>query len=298
MNEAAPTAEDRPEPGDDPGVYQVIAVRMGSRETKRSDVFLNYHLYGEPDGPARVDYFFWILRNKHRTVIVDTGFSSRAGRDRGRELLVHPRQALVELGVDPDDVADVILTHGHYDHIGNADLFPRATLHMAETEYQFWISPTAAQTQFSYYSEKPEIDYLRQCHRNGKLNLFSGHCSPAPGLDVTEVGGHTPGQAMVRLQTTAGSVLLASDAVHFFEELERDMPFIAVSSLPEMYDIFRQLREEARTTDVIIVPGHDPDVLLRFAHYEDALNGNAVTIGELPTSGPSRGAPCLRTNSR
>lgn len=257
---------------------------MGTRATKRSDVFLNYHLYGEPDGPAEVDYFFWILRNQHRTVIVDTGFSQSAGLKRDRELLLHPRQALVELGIEPEEVDDVILTHGHYDHIGNADLFPQATLHMAEAEYRFWTSPTAEHTQFAYYAEQAEIAYLRRCHREGKLSLFAGHCSPAPGLDVVEVGGHTPGQAMVRLQTTAGPVILASDAVHFYEELERDMPFIAISSLPEMYDVFLQLRDQARTTDLIVVPGHDPDVLRRFTPYEAALGGNAVTIGDVPVS--------------
>ncbi|WP_258803558.1 N-acyl homoserine lactonase family protein [Pseudarthrobacter sp. NS4] len=257
---------------------------MGTRATKRSDVFLNYHLYGEPDGPAKVDYFFWILRNQHRTVIVDTGFSPRAGLKRDRELLLHPRQALMELSIEPDDVNDVILTHGHYDHIGNADLFPQATFHMAEAEYRFWNSPTAAHTQFSHYAEEVEIGYLRQRHHAGKLNLFRGQCSPAPGLEVVEVGGHTPGQAMVRLQTTAGPVILASDAVHFYEELERDMPFIAISSLPEMYDVFLHLRDQARAANAIIVPGHDPDVLHRFTPHESALGGNAVTIGDLPVS--------------
>lgn len=283
-------ANDRqgPAPIDGADWYQVIAVRMGTRATKRSDVFLNYHLYGEPDGPAEVDYFFWILRNENRTVIVDTGFSTSAGLKRGRELLLHPRRALVDLGIDPDTVEDVILTHGHYDHIGNADLFPRATLHMAEAEYRFWTSPTAEHIQFSYYAEQAEIAYLRQRHHGGKLRLFTGQCSPAPGLDVVEVGGHTPGQAMVRLQTTAGPVMLASDAVHFFEELERDMPFTAISNLPEMYDVFKDLRDQARTTDLIIVPGHDPAVLRRFIPYEGALDGNAVTIGDLPVSRPAK----------
>jgi glyoxylase-like metal-dependent hydrolase (beta-lactamase superfamily II) len=235
-----------------------------------------------------VDYFFWILRNKHRTVIVDTGFSASAGLKRGRELLLDPYQALVELGIDADAVEDVILTHGHYDHIGNADLFPRATLHMAEAEYRFWTSPTAKHTQFSYYTERAEIAYLRQRHREGKLKLFTGQCFPVPGLHLVEVGGHTPGQAMVRLQTTVGPVVLASDAVHFYEELERDMPFTAISNLPEMYDVFKDLRDLARTTDLTIVPGHDPAVLLRFTPYDGALGGNAVTIGDLPVSRPAK----------
>ncbi|MCT9627189.1 MBL fold metallo-hydrolase [Pseudarthrobacter equi] len=103
---------------------------------------------------------------------------------------------------------DVILTHGHDNHIGNAHLFPRATFHVAESEHRFRTSLTAAHTQFSYYAEEEEIGYLRERHRGGKLKPFRGRCSRAPGLDVLEVGRRTPGQAMVRLQTTAGPVRL------------------------------------------------------------------------------------------
>lgn len=260
--------------------YQVIAVRMGTRTTLRSDVYLNYHLYGERDGPAVVDYYFWVIRNNRHTVIVDTGFSAAAGWKRNRDLLIHPRAALEELGIDPAAVQHVVLTHGHYDHIGNADIFTGATLHMAESEYRFWTSPTAAHTQFSYFSEPEELDHLRISHESGRLRLFSGRTEPVPGVEVVEVGGHTPGQSVVYAPTSEGLVLLASDAVHFYEELERDMPFIAVSDLPAMYSAFQHIREESRTRKIIIVPGHDPEVLHRFEPLATGLHGNAITIGQ------------------
>jgi glyoxylase-like metal-dependent hydrolase (beta-lactamase superfamily II) len=261
-------------------IYQVIAVRMGTRATLRSDVYLNYHLYGERDGPAVVDYYFWVIRNQRHTVIVDTGFSAAAGGKRNRDLIIHPRAALEELDIDPAKVQHVILTHGHYDHIGNADIFTAATLHMAESEYRFWTSPTSAHTQFSYFSEPQELDHLRIGLESGRLRLFSGRTEPVPGVEIVEVGGHTPGQAMVYAPTTDGLVLLASDAVHFYEELERDMPFTAVSDLPAMYRAFNHIREESRTRKIIVVPGHDPDVLHRFEPFKGGLYGNAITIGQ------------------
>ena len=42
--------------------HEVLIVRYGARTTTRSDVFLNYHAYGEPDGPMEMDYFFWVIR--------------------------------------------------------------------------------------------------------------------------------------------------------------------------------------------------------------------------------------------
>lgn len=135
---------------------------------------------------------------------------------------------------------------------------------MAESEYSFWTSPAARHTQFSYYSEEREIDYLRACASEGRLHLFTGSTSIAPGIRAEEVGGHTPGQAVVRIAAGDRDVLLASDAVHFYEELERDMPFTAVSDLPAMYAVFASIRSRSGNGELIVVPGHDPDVLVRF----------------------------------
>ncbi|MGO4147589.1 N-acyl homoserine lactonase family protein [Paenarthrobacter sp. YAF11_1] len=264
----------------DTELYEVIAVRVGTRDTHRSDVYLNYHLYGERDGPAVVDYFFWILRNSKRTVIVDTGFGTEAGERRGRHLLLHPVEALERLGIHPGSVKDLVVTHGHYDHVGNVDLFPSATIHMAESEYEFWTSPVAGNTQFSYYSEDHEIDQLRRAGNERRLRLFTGETSVASGIRLVEVGGHTPGQAMVYVSTTEGVVLLASDAVHFYEELERDMPFTAISDLPRMYEVFENLRGGADKTYCVLIPGHDRDVLMRYPQCEDLPPGEAIVIGK------------------
>jgi glyoxylase-like metal-dependent hydrolase (beta-lactamase superfamily II) len=264
--------------------YRLVAVRVGTRATERSDVYLNYRLYGEDDGPATVDYYFWVLQGTERTVVVDTGFGEEAGLRRGRTLLLQPAEALRRLGIDPATVEDVIVTHGHYDHIGNLGLFPRARIHMAESEYLFWTSPTAGHVQFSFYSEEAEIDQLRLAEAQGRLKLFSGETAPAPGLRLVEVGGHTPGQAIVYVPTSDGEVLLASDAVHFYEELERDMPFTAVSDLPAMYDAFAFIREDVRQRGLTVLPGHDADVLTRFRACEELPTGAGIAIGIAPTN--------------
>ena len=55
--------------------YEVVVVKHGTRATRRSDVFLNHQLYGEPDGPFTVDYHLWILRSGTHTVLAHTGFA-------------------------------------------------------------------------------------------------------------------------------------------------------------------------------------------------------------------------------
>jgi glyoxylase-like metal-dependent hydrolase (beta-lactamase superfamily II) len=59
------------------------------------------------------------------------------------------------------------------------------------------------------------------------------------------------------VSTAAGPVVLASDAVHYYEELERDRPFSTVASLADMYAAFDQIRDLARD-GALVVAGHDP----------------------------------------
>jgi hypothetical protein len=85
--------------------YEVLAVRYGTRQARAAEVFLNYHVYHEPDRPLGMDYFFWVARNPARSVLIDTGFSPAAGAARGRTMLMDTVPALHAAGLTPDGVA-------------------------------------------------------------------------------------------------------------------------------------------------------------------------------------------------
>ncbi len=77
-------------------------------------------------------------------------------------------------------------------------------------------------------------------------------------------------------------MLLASDAIHYYEEYERDMPFVAVADLVAMYGGFDLIRAMVAEGSVQhLVSGHDPDTLARFTPMGGALAGAAATIGDL-----------------
>ncbi len=244
----------------------VLAVKYGHRVTSRAESYLNFHLYGEPDADLDIDYFFWVIKDNDRVVLVDTGFTPEAGDRRRRVHYSTPAQALPSLGISPDEVSAVVITHGHWDHTGNVSQFPHAELIMTEAEYAFWTSPLAARPQFAAHSEPEEIALLRQARAEGRLTLFAGQHAVAAGIELTEVGGHTPGQLIASVATDdGGTVVLASDALHFYEEVERDRPFSVLADLPAMYrayDTLAQLASEPRTR---LVAGHDPLVRARFA---------------------------------
>lgn len=255
------------------GTREVLAVRYGSRVTTRAETFLNYHLYGEPDGKVDVDYFFWVIRDGDGTaILVDTGFAPAVGDRRRRSWHTTPADALPGLGVDPAAVRTVIVTHAHWDHIGNLHQFPRAEIVMSRAEYEFWTGPIARRVQFAAHAEPDELACLEAARAEGRLTLISGRHTAAPGVGLVEVGGHTPGELIVTVAAGAARVVLASDALHFYEEAERDRPFAILADLPEMYRTYDLLALLATEPQTWLVAGHDPAVRDRFAPYRGDPN--------------------------
>lgn len=239
---------------------------------------MNYSFYGEPDGPHTTDYYFWVLRQGTEVVVVDTGYSKLEADKRGRAVLIDPITAMRELGIDPEAGHPVVVTHAHYDHIGNLEAFSNSPVHIAHEEVEFWTSDLADMRLFAHYGDGSTRRALAAADADGRLHAFDGAVDIAPGVRAYTVGGHTPGQAIVSVETSIGTVLLASDAVHFHEEIERDMLFESMTDLPSAFRAFATIRELA---PALIVSGHDDSELDRHTPLGGALDGFAVTIGEL-----------------
>lgn len=251
-------------------------VRHGTHRTRRSNVFLNYPFYGEPDGPFTLDYFLWVLRRGDEVIVVDTGYSSAGAAARGRTVVIDPLEALRRLGIDPASGVPVVVTHAHYDHIGNLPAFTASPVHIARSEMEFWTSELATRLLFSHFGDPREVDELRRIEAEGRLRPFTGSATIAEGVELVEAGGHTPGQAMVVVETSEGRVLIASDAAHFVEELERDMPFASMADVPQAYRVLERIRQ---TDAVHVLTGHDAGTLAALEPLGEPLPGLAAVVG-------------------
>jgi glyoxylase-like metal-dependent hydrolase (beta-lactamase superfamily II) len=256
--------------------HRVYAVRYAHREARRRD-----HFYGQDphDGPMAIDYFVWaIVAEDGRAVVVDAGFTPETAAERERELLADPVEVLAKLGVIAADVRDVVLTHLHYDHSGHLAAFPNARFWVQDKEMAFWTGRYAARGEIGHIVTPADIVELVRLNFGRRVRFVDGDEEMAPGITLHRVGGHAPGLQVVRVETAGGPVILASDATHFYANLQDDRPFAIVHSLPGMYGAFDRLRELAGGDDDRIVPGHDPLVLERFAPPAPELTGLVVEI--------------------
>ena len=260
--------------------YEVFAIRYATLERRTNDNFVLRDLH---DGPMPLDYFVWLIRGHGRTILVDTGFDEPAAQARGRNLLIHPTAALRAFGVEPDAIQDVILTHLHYDHAGNLGRFPNAVFHLQDAEMAYATGRCMCHGLLRHpYDVEDIVGMVRRVY-DGRARFHDGDAVLADGISVHLAPGHTRGLQAVRVATARGHVVLASDASHFYANLERGNPFPVVVDIGQGLESHRRLLQLADSPEHI-VPGHDPEVTRRYRRV-DIEGIEAFVLHEPPQGG-------------
>lgn len=222
-----------------------------------------------PDDENRISMAMRVLvaRGNGRTVVVDTG----AGAGYGTKLesiyaferTVSPADWLAPLGIKPEDVTDVIITHLHFDHAGGAAVpgegewrlaFPYAEHHIQRTQWEHARNPNP-RDRASYFPERIEL-----IGRKGALALHDGDWSLAPGLDILSFNGHTPGQHLPLFTGGKQALFYSADLIptsaHFPIPYIMSYDLDPVRSMDEKTGIL----EQAARGDWTLCFEHDPAV--------------------------------------
>ena len=254
-------------------VYEVYAVKYAHHERRAAENFIGGAPGGDAhDGPMPLDYFVWLVRGAGREILVDTGFSAAVAARRGRNHIRCPTEGLRLLDVDARQLKDVVITHLHYDHVGNFDLFPAATFHLQDLEMRYATGRYMGKPFFSGAYDVEDVAGMVRRAYAGRVRFHDGDSQLAPGVSVHLIGGHTMGLQAVRVRTRRGWMVLASDASHFYRNMEECRPFPIVWSAADMIEGYRRLLELAESPGHVI-PGHDPLVLVRYPSPSAATQG-------------------------
>lgn len=261
-----------------PPVYEVYAIRYATREGRRQDNFIG----GDPhEGPMRMDYFFWLIVGKDRRFVVDCGFTAEVAAQRKRTYLRNPVDALMLFGIDAAEVEDVILTHLHYDHVGNFARFPKARFHLQEPELAYATGKYMRHPFLSHAFELEDVVGVVRLNYGGRVVFYCGDAELAPGVRLHLAGGHSAGLQFVSVNTARGWVVLASDTTHYYENMDSGRPFTTTFHVGDTLEGYDRLRAIAPGPEHI-VPGHDPMVMQLYPAPSPELDGIAVRLDVMP----------------
>jgi glyoxylase-like metal-dependent hydrolase (beta-lactamase superfamily II) len=250
--------------GESGKIQSMVSVRYGERVVRKSDVFYDYSSYGEPDGDLHMDYNFWVMRSGDKVILMDTGYDIAAHDWLGEISVMPTPEALKLIGLDPLAVDMVITSHFHYDHIGYLGLFENAQVISGQAEYDYWFGKRDANALEGEFTTAENLVPVEKAQKEGRLRLISEPTEVLPGITVYQVGGHCPGEVIALIETESGPFILASDAAHFYEQLENEWPFFAFTNLDEMRNALAFILKLAKETGATVIPGHDGRTRQRF----------------------------------
>jgi glyoxylase-like metal-dependent hydrolase (beta-lactamase superfamily II) len=153
----------------------------------------------------------FVVRSGGKPILIDAGWGSDGPR-KGNTL-----STLLELGIAPGDIEQVLVTHMHLDHIsglirdGNA-VFPNASLHISRPEFEYWVVKGADAT-----AEYVELARKVAAAYDGKVVLFDFGDVVAPGITAESAVGHTPGHTAFNIDAGGKRVTIMGDAMHAAE---------------------------------------------------------------------------------
>jgi glyoxylase-like metal-dependent hydrolase (beta-lactamase superfamily II) len=231
---------------------------------------------GDPARKLSIAMTVWLIRGNGRNILVDSGFyRPQFFKDWKVEAFLKPSDAVAQSGVTPavkpEDITDVIITHMHWDHADGMDLFPRARIWVQKDEYNYYTGEAWQQPRTHGGIDPDDVLAAVKLNLAGHLGLVNGDAQEIlPGITCYTGGKHTFQSQYVGVNTKAGTVILASDNMYLYENLEKHSPIAqtldAASNL-RAQDRMRQLAASPR----LIVPGHDPAVFEKFPRVSERV---------------------------
>jgi glyoxylase-like metal-dependent hydrolase (beta-lactamase superfamily II) len=226
-------------------------------------------LHADSTRKQNLAFIVWALRptgDPHRVVLFDAGFYRdkfvKAWKPTG---FVRPSEAIAKIGLTPDAVTDIIISHVHWDHLDGADLFPRAKIWIQKDEYEHYVDADGRPKANTIdTADAAMLDHLKKA---GRVVLIDGDNKEImPGITVYTGGRHTYASQYLGVKTAKGTVVLASDNAYTYENLATHASIAQTFSPADtIANLAAQDRMHRIASDAsLILPGHDPEIFTRF----------------------------------
>ena len=242
--------------------YEIYAIRYATLPN-----FAVSSLVEGADRSRKLDIamMVWLIRGNGRTILFDSGFYRDQFMKQWHPAdYVKPSEAIAKLGLKPEDITDVIVSHMHWDHADGIDLFPKAKIWLQKDELEYYAGQ-AWQSRGAHGGIDPEdVMAAVKLNTQGRVGLVNGDAQQIlPGIMAYTGGKHTYASQFITVNTAVGAVVLSSDNMYLYENLEKHAP------IAQTLDRESNLRAQDRMKQLAadpqwIIPGHDPLVMTKF----------------------------------
>jgi glyoxylase-like metal-dependent hydrolase (beta-lactamase superfamily II) len=220
---------------------------------------------GDPEERYPFMLFLWLIEGGEKPMLVDAGLYDVQDMNRGaahvlaEPIVQLPEQAtitqLARHGYRPEDMEYVFITHLHFDHVDQLELYTNAKIVVSARGL---AAATANPGWVGSWAPGKTLEGLTNTWKERVIAVDDAEV--VPGVRVMWIGGHTPCSQAICVQTAQGQAILTGDTVSLLANIEKQIPMGIYHNLEEC----RAALEKLAQMDAIILPSHDPGVFDRF----------------------------------
>lgn len=156
---------------------------------------------GSEDTKMDISFLLYVVETGDRKILIDAGCDTLPGFEMRN--FVSPAKALLDYGITPASITDVIITHAHHDHIDGLRHFPQARVHIQSDEYHkgaHYIPITA------------------------RIHIFEEGSIVAKSIRILRIGGHTKGSCIAQVRVGDTQYIFGGDECYLPICLEQNIP--------------------------------------------------------------------------
>jgi len=251
----------------DKNPYEVYALKYATL-AKPSPV-ADWVAGGPQKDSVDIIFMFWLIKDKAgKNILVDAGCSGELqnAKDFGLYKVTRPDSVLLQIGVEPASVTDIIISHPHWDHIDGIKFFPNAQIWMQKDDYTYYVSGAWQKGGNKGGFEKSDVLTIVERNIAGKVTLVDGDNKEIfPGIKVFTGSRHTYNSQYVQVQSGNDRIIIASDNIWVYYSLEKSLPAPSYGTLDAKGYVATMQRMKTQASKIdYIIPGHDGSLFTKF----------------------------------
>jgi len=223
---------------------------------------------GPQKDSVNINFMIWLIKGNGKNILVDAGFlrDNESTKYFAITNYIRPDSVLSKLALKGEDITDIILSHPHWDHIDGIGLFPNAHIWIQKEDFNYFIGAAWQKDGSNGGFDKRDVRMLIDLNLAGKLTLVDGDDKEIlPGIKVYTGSRHTFNSQYVLVETGKHKVILASDNIWIYYNLEHLRP----ASSGGTFDTTAYVRSMQRMKTLVpdskyIIPGHDARIFSIF----------------------------------